>query len=453
MRGDQDLRGWTRDRLFKESLNPKEFGAEELLQNVQASRDGCCIFCAHMEGSDEDRWFEIRSRVIESGSGSSQRVDSFSEVTDWKKLLDLEGREKRIREIFLNSIADEISDPIFARDGHGNYFLANKAAVKSLQKSRQEIIGSNSGALFGSDLARQFAQSDHIAMVNKEPCKIERKIVYGGTLVNYMATKIPCQMGEESIGMAIIVRDLSESLREEEDRKQADRMASIGRLAAVVAHEINNPLAGIKTSFQVIKEDFPADHSLVGFIDRIDREIDRIANIVRQMYGLYRPDQDSILDFSLQGTIEDVALVMRGKCQERGVTLRLDMPEEEIHIESMESLLRQVLFNLIVNAADASPHDEEVVVVVAPDGSNVSISVIDRGEGISPDLRTMIFEPLFTTKTGQGEHNLGLGLSTVKTIADSLGGEINLKDADGGGSVFEFLVPRKHPDGSRGEEI
>jgi two-component system, sporulation sensor kinase C len=232
-------------------------------------------------------------------------------------------------------------------------------------------------------------------------------------------------------------------IREMEGRRAGiEQLAATGRLAAGIAHEINNPLAGIKNSFLLIKDAIPRQDPRFDYVERIGREIDHIARIVRQMFYMHRPDQEPPHRFRLQDTVHDIESLLEPSFRRKGMRLDASGIASDLCLCIPEGKLKQVLYNLIINAVDASPHGETVRVLVRANEQECTIVVADRGRAIPEEIRSRLFEPFFSTKTGSESGGLGLGLSASKRIVESLGGTIGFESDPAKGTVFEVRLPR-----------
>ena len=236
-------------------------------------------------------------------------------------------------------------------------------------------------------------------------------------------------------------RDITQQKRLEEKLRAGENLIATGRMAAGVAHEINNPLAGIKNAFSLIKDAVPHNHPHFAFVGRIDKEIDRIADIMRQMYDLYRPQADVPHQFQIVPVMQDVLSLLSPDAQKYGVTLVLDPPSPLVQATLPESSLRQVLFNLIKNAIEASPPGQEVRITLACARDNLSLTVIDQGSGISADIHARIFEPFFSTKKEETYTGMGLGLSISYSLVQAMGGELTFESVPDEGTVFRMTLP------------
>jgi len=258
----------------------------------------------------------------------------------------------------------------------------------------------------------------------------------------------PLKRDERLIGVCAVVQDITTQKQAEEALRQsqrlqveAEKLAATGRMAARIAHEINNPLAGIKNSFLLVKKAVPKDHPRYGFVGLIEKEIDRIAEIVRQMYDLHRPNQDLAREVFVADTIHDVVAMLQPLCRRHQVTIDIEMPEPQLVACLPEGSLRQVLYNLLGNAIEASPCGGLVKIDVKRAENTLCVSVADQGRGIPHELHSRIFEPFFTTKEREASGGLGLGLSICKGIVEALQGSVELQSEIGQGSLFCVKLP------------
>jgi signal transduction histidine kinase len=237
----------------------------------------------------------------------------------------------------------------------------------------------------------------------------------------------------------------------EKYRRQMEKLAAMGELAAGVAHEINNPLAGIRNGFTLIKEGLQPTHEYYDLLELIDKEIERISSIVHQMYQLYKRAPTAATNLNIEKTIRDVVCLLEPISRRYQVDLAIIPPQTATSLRLPEPELKQVLFNLIRNAIQASAPGQKVSIHVTnlPEdelaweatADSLIVQVIDRGTGIADDILPHIFEPFFTTK-GQLREGLGLGLSVSRNLVESFGGKIDVTTAVGIGTTFTVMLPQ-----------
>lgn len=236
----------------------------------------------------------------------------------------------------------------------------------------------------------------------------------------------------------------------EEHRLKIEKLAALGELAAGVAHEINNPLAGIRNAFALFKRHLPKDVKHYDKLELIDGEIERISGITHQMYQLYRPSQQSASRFSIKKSIAEVVTLSMPLSRKDNVEIvtRFDslrsageLDPEEVVLRAGE--LKQVLINLVRNAIQASQPAQKVSISVATDSESVTIAVSDRGHGIAPSSIGKVFDPFFSTKTESIGAGMGLGLSVSRSIIEAMQGVIEATSAADTGTTFSVRLPRR----------
>lgn len=226
----------------------------------------------------------------------------------------------------------------------------------------------------------------------------------------------------------------------EQQRAQVDKLAAVGQLAAGVAHEINNPIAGIKNAFLVLKDSIPRDHPHYRFVGMIEREIERVAKIVRTLYDLYRPESARRVPIALDTLVQDLLYLVQPKLVQKRVTLRRTITVPATDSRLVPRDLLQVLLNLIQNAIDVSPNGGEIRLDVTMEDDTMRVAVVDRGPGIEAEVLPHIFEPFYSRKTGGGQPGMGLGLSVCYGLVQAMGGCIDV-ETGARGTTFIVRVP------------
>jgi hypothetical protein len=231
----------------------------------------------------------------------------------------------------------------------------------------------------------------------------------------------------------------------EQHRRQMEKLAALGELAAGVAHEVNNPLAGIRNAFALFKDGMSRDHEHYDLLELVDNEIERISSIVHQMYQLYHRNPQVATDLTIEKTLRDVICLLEPLMRRLNVSIRL-LPDDELsrcrttRARLPEGELKQVLFNLIRNAIQASSPNQCVRVRIEPAGDRLRIHVEDDGTGIKPDILPNIFDPFFSTK-GQLKEGMGLGLSVTRSLVDTMEGTIRVSTHVNVGTTFTIELP------------
>jgi signal transduction histidine kinase len=228
--------------------------------------------------------------------------------------------------------------------------------------------------------------------------------------------------------------------------EQNCQLASIGQLAAGVAHEINNPLAlinetaGYVKDLFSIKEQYRDDPELIEHIDSIIETVERCGTITRQLLGFSRHFDVQVQPIDLRKMVSDVLNFHKKEAEYRNISIQVDIPDSIPLIETDRGKLQQIILNLVNNAFQATDNGGALNIRCALHGTErVSLTIRDSGCGISESHLTKIFEPFFTTKKeGKGT---GLGLSITYGLVTKLHGEISVQSKESEGTTFVVTLP------------
>jgi two-component system NtrC family sensor kinase len=228
----------------------------------------------------------------------------------------------------------------------------------------------------------------------------------------------------------------------------SNRLASIGRLAAGVAHEINNPLAIINEKAGLIKDMFTyqdmysEDKKLIALIDSIISSVERCGIITKRLLGFARHMEPSIQSINIRNIIEEVLSFLEKEAEYRSFTISLDVPDDIPEFESDRGKVQQIFLNLVNNSFAAMQDGGKLSIMVRhKDKDFISATVTDNGCGISDGDMKHIFEPFFSTKLKKG--GTGLGLSITCDLVQEIGAKINLQSVVGCGTSFTIDIPLK----------
>ncbi len=333
-----------------------------------------------------------------------------------------------------NLLFNQVFDALILLDERGNILDANESAYR--------LLGYSTGKLIGLSIADICPEGE----VEKLRIAIKRVLEKGVDYLGESAfarkdgTIIDVEAGVVSFSIQNRKYILG-SFRDITERRRMEVLAATGQMAARIAHEINNPLAGLKNSFSLIKDAVPDGHPDKKFSSLIEKEIERITNIVRQMFVLYKPPKAPAEDMYLVDTIRDVILMLEAKCKQRGVTIDFRTPDRSLETSVLEGSFQQILYNVIVNAIEASPENGVVRVGASMDNRKLKLVISDQGSGISNEIGDRIFEPFFTTKGDTSGGSLGLGLSVSRSLAQTMNGSIEYKSDPGNGTEFTIAWP------------
>jgi signal transduction histidine kinase len=219
---------------------------------------------------------------------------------------------------------------------------------------------------------------------------------------------------------------------------QSERLAAVGKLAARVAHEVNNPLAIIKTAICIMRNQTQENELTNGHLKTIEEEINRIARILRELLDFSRPSPvEQMVD--VNAVIQSLEFLLVQNLEEKHIALSLVLDPAVPQVRMSGDHLKQVLFNLVRNAEDAMPSGGRLKIQTGPAETGIEVSITDSGCGIAQEHIPYLFDPFFTTKADQG--GLGLGLSVLYGIVKNAHGRIEVESDAGKGSTFRVLLP------------
>lgn len=235
-------------------------------------------------------------------------------------------------------------------------------------------------------------------------------------------------------------RALEEARVRELERRlfHAERLSTVGRLAAGMAHEINNPLEGIANYLGLAREDLArGDHaSARRRLDGVKEGLDRAAGIVRQVLAHASPATAPHAEIDLGPILRQSIEFVRSRGEFEGITFSTDLDGVAMKVKGSPAMLGQVFLNLLINACEAQPRGGEVGVAARRAEGAVTVEISDRGPGVPASDASRIFEPFYSTKD-----STGLGLSVCWSIVREHGGEMSVEDRPGGGALFRVRLP------------
>jgi len=249
------------------------------------------------------------------------------------------------------------------------------------------------------------------------------------------------------IGRLVIMDDITERVELEGQLSQADKLSSIGLLAAGVAHEVNTPLAVISSYTQMLAKQLQGDPQKSGLLEKITRQTFRASEIVNNLLNFSRTSGTEFADVDVNKVIIDTLALLEHQFKTAKIQVRSELIPAISPIQGNPGRLQQVFLNLFLNAKDAMPGGGTLSVATS-NGDQVSVRVSDTGSGISPEHVQRIYDPFFTTKTAPKEgqtRGTGLGLSVTYGIIQEHAGKIRVESHPGSGTTFalDFPLSRK----------
>ena len=384
----------------------------------------------------------LRGRIIERGAQGAplRMVGVVADVTERRHAdTALAESEQRFRAIFDSAFQFEL-----LLDVEGRCLEANRTFLDAIGETREAASGRPLAELWwAGDVTRQRELAEAVARARGgETVHYEEEVVVQDRRLTVdFSIKPVCDAEGQVVQLLAEGRDVTERRRAQDALREMDTLSTMGRLAARVAHEINNPLAGVQSSFLLIKDAIPATHPYFSYVGAIEREIARMASITRQLYETYRPESDGMIDASVTTVVGDVVAMLEQVNRQSDITIEVDTGGAPGVVRVPAGVLRQAVYTLVQNAVEASPPGGVVSVKAWQQDGSFALSVTDEGPGVPPDSRRRIFDPFFTTKSRLATGGMGLGLALVHRSVTGMGGTVEVEDAATGGARFVVRLP------------
>jgi PAS domain S-box-containing protein len=325
----------------------------------------------------------------------------------------------------LAAIVESSNDAIVSKNLDGIVTSWNEAACRLFGHSAEEMVGQSVLKIIPQDLHSEEAE---ILRKIRSGERIEhyetRRLRKDGETIEVSLTISPIRDSDgKIIGSSKIARGISERKRMERLLIQSEKLAATGRMAATIAHEINNPLDSVMNLVYLARTMLPGSTKALPYLFAAEKELERVAHIARQTLGYYRdPGPPSLIH--LDQLFEEVLSVYRSKLLAGNVVVDCAFAHHG-PIRASKDELMQIFSNLIINAVDAMPEGGVLNIQTRTSGSEgVEVLVLDKGVGISPENLDRVFEPFFTTKAHRGT---GIGLWVARQLLEKRGGSIHLQ--------------------------
>lgn len=352
-------------------------------------------------------------------------------------------------QISWEQILTNLEDGVITVDQEGKILFFNEAAEAlteiSLSRAAQQ------------PLERLFRREPWLISLVKKTQPPQQESARGeGDFVTRWGRKIPMSLTVSPLqdpqgkylGSILLFRNIKHRKELEEDLKRADRLALMGTLAAGLAHEIRNPLGGIKGAAQLLRRSIESDSSLCKYTDIMIREVDRVNQLIEQLLDLSRPAQLTLAPINVHRILEEVLLLETQTLGEKAIAVRKNFDPSLPRIKGDRAQLTQVFLNLIRNAFQSMEKAGALTITtrletdfyVREQGSErnrfIWVDITDEGAGIKEEDLPHIFSPFFTTRT----NGTGLGLSICYRIIKEHGGLIRVDSAEGNGTIFKVSL-------------
>jgi PAS domain S-box-containing protein len=355
--------------------------------------------------------------------------------------LRVQAEELRRLKDYNENILESMDSGILVLDLEGQLARWNRAMEKLYGMRRDAVLGRSLDEVFPEPFMEALRSS--LILEDREEIahiyKLHLPTADGRSLMVNVSVA-PFQIGSgQRLGTVLILEDVTARVRLEEQLQHADKMASIGLLAAGVAHEVNTPLTGISSYTQMLKEQVRPEDLRFPLLDRIEKQTFRAAKIVNNLLNFASSGGAELEPLDVNRLLYDVLSLLEHQLDKAKVKVRKELAEGLPQVRGNENRLQQVFFNLILNAKDAMPSGGWLTILTSADDDTVVVEIKDTGVGIKREDVKRIYDPFFTTKgLGRGT---GLGLSVSYGIVQEHGGAIFVESAPGQGTSFQVALP------------
>jgi two-component system sensor kinase FixL len=345
----------------------------------------------------------------------------------------------RLSDARWRAVIDAAVDGIIVIDARGRIEAFNAAAERMFGYTEAEVLGKNVSTLMPEPY-----RSQHDGYLHHHLETGEKRIIGIGRAVNGMRRggqvfPLHLSVGEFEMDGARhftgILHDLSRRTELEERLREATALARLGEMAAVIAHEVRNPLAAVRGAIQVVGSRLKPDNSDSQIIREVIARLDSLNDLIQDLLVFARPPSPKLVPVDVRAIIGSIVTLLKRDPQFHSVDVTVN--GETSPASADPSLLTIAIQNLLINAAQAQKGRGDVTVLLSNDGPSSVIQIADSGPGIPEEMRANLFRPFKTTKA----RGTGLGMATAKRLVESQSGDINVQCPAGGGTIVTLRIP------------
>ena len=366
--------------------------------------------------------FEAFTKTTQSMEEVYRRLEQRS--AELNRELEQKVRELALTTDYLSNLLESMSDGVIAVDTRGRITRFNRAASIVLGYPSDDVIGLDFEQVF----SRAFSASDR-------PGETELRAQSGWKVpVNERDSTISDHAGR-CLGSVKTFQDLSELIALREQVRQMDRLAAIGEMAATVAHEIRNPLGGIRGFAEFLAQDIPEEDPRRRLVDKILAGAQSLGKVVNELLEYTRPVELSLSPAPCAVVVETALRYVQYDDSRISILVTID-PALKVLADGDQ--IKQVLLNVLLNAVQSIDGEGEIHVSAQADENDVCFAIRDTGCGMNAEQLGKVFSPFFTTK----EKGTGLGLAVCLKIVEGHGGDIRAQSVEGAGTIMTIRLPR-----------
>ncbi len=371
-------------------------------------------------------------------------VVNYRDVTERKRA----ERELAHQHALLAGLFESVPDVVIYKDRGGRILGGNPAFEALAGKPASELVGLHCHDVFAGAWAERVVEAERAVLAGGHTGRLKEWVTgaAGNRVLLDIAVAPLMDDGNETVGVIIVARDVTEHERLEEELRQSHKLEALGRLAGGIAHDFNNLLTVVLGNLELVRTGVAANEEAGEMLAAADRAARHAADLTKQMLGFARRQPLRTATVDLNALAHDAVSLLR-RTIDRRVAIELRTTPDLRPVAADPVQVQQVLMNLCLNARDAMPDGGTLSIETAtaeqsgdhPSRAFVRLTVSDTGVGMTDDVRAKVFDPFFTTKgVGQGT---GLGLAVVYGMAKAHGGWVEVKSAPGCGSRFDVYLP------------
>jgi two-component system NtrC family sensor kinase len=351
-------------------------------------------------------------------------------------------RELESATTMFKSFIDSAQDWIAVKDMDGRYMAVNQVLADSYGLPREDFIGSKPEEVLPADVAGEISRHDRETLEDDSYHRFDEVVPIGGIDHYFQTGRFPRKDHTgRSIGICTIKRDVSKEKDLTDQLIRAEKMAEIGKLAAGVAHEINNPLTGILAFTEDVMSNLKEEDPIQEDMKVILRETMRCRSIVKNLLDFSRQEAPRLEEIDPNDVVEKTLVFVRRLPQFKEIDISVNLDENLPSISGDSNQLQQVILNLLANSAEAmktmnKKGNIEIASSLDDSGKNCLITVKDDGPGVPDDVKDNLFRPFYSTKGSSG-----IGLAVCWGIIERHRGTIEVRNNELGGARFDIVLP------------